>query len=189
VTNGELDWIQEIRHDVGDPELNLQVVKLLQSQKTIVVGPQHVPERHIVPGYVTTVDSQMGSECKICVLVLDGRRNISWLDRARVVVGFTRAIEKLYVLAEEWNVPAWQLQSKLKSREDLGGRPRYNVDKITKLTDAEVNQLNNRMWRDRDDAKKHNNLQSFLEERYDSVLRNGEDFRDEIITLNAIMIF
>jgi hypothetical protein len=124
VSNGELDWIESIE-DIGEHGMDLgQLVKLKMSGKYVVIGNAHVSEHEIQPGYATTIDSQMGSECSVCIVVLY-QKSYEWLDRNRLLVALTRARKKLHIISYKWEIDGHTFKNKLVAREINAGRDAF----------------------------------------------------------------
>jgi hypothetical protein len=143
VSNGEADWVEEVRKVQGMPPSGDQkesrvvyMVKLAQSGKTVCIGEQHVDANHVSLGFANTIDSQMGSESDICVVVLDGEHDITWLDRSRLIVAMSRARKMLHVVASNYVLDQQEgqrshpLNAKLYSREINLNRRFFYMDNL-----------------------------------------------------------
>jgi hypothetical protein len=133
VSNGELDWVQNIETvSMGVGFSPVQIVTLLQSQKRVVMGNWHVSEKHIERGFATTIDSQMGSECNYCIYVINGEKELHWLDRNRMLVACTRARRRLFIVGYNWHVPSGTKLYNALIRREIGAGRRCMLSKSIK---------------------------------------------------------
>jgi hypothetical protein len=55
-------------------------------------------------GFANTIDSMMGSESDVCIWMLDGERDVHWVEDKRSVVAMSRARKLLHIVSPQWSL-------------------------------------------------------------------------------------
>lgn len=123
VENGKNDWIQDIRM-FG--ERGVYFCKLLNENQWICIGPDHIDYSHVTVGYVSTIDSQMGSEYDYVALYMDPILDLEWTNRNRLLVACTRAKKATIILSPKIDIAGTDLSKILRNREKNAKRKYFS---------------------------------------------------------------